>query len=91
MSSSTDNKMEKDLEIILNFIENHKKSQRIKDLFRDNNDRYYIWTTWHPSKLQTWGIIRNKVIELGWESSSFGFMMRALEKELTNTSQRSKP
>ena len=93
MSNSTENtiavKANQDLELILAIINNSPLKTYINNMFikgppinqgfmwcQDNGGPDCYWTEKEAQGLR---FIRNKVLELGWESSGYGIMFRSLE------------
>ena len=96
MSNSTENaiviKANQDLELILAIINNSPIKTYINNMFIkgppvntgflwccDNGGPDCYWTEKEGEALR---FIRNKVLELGWESSGYGIMMRKIQRKI---------
>lgn len=96
MSNSTENtiavKANQDLELILAIINNSPLKTYINNMFikgppinqgfmwcQDNGGPDCYWTEKEAQGLR---FIRNKVLELGWESSGYGIMMRKIQRKI---------
>ena len=96
MSNSTENtiviKSNQDLELILAIINNSPLKTYINNMFikgppinqgfmwcQDNGGPDCYWTEKEGEALR---FIRNKVLELGWESSGYGIMMRKIQRKI---------
>lgn len=82
-----DRKAQSDLTKIISFIENHEKSQDIYSIFSKGPDPEcgFMWTSsewWTQKQQEALEIISNKVLDLGWDSSGYGIMMRMIQNEM---------
>jgi hypothetical protein len=85
--SNLELKAEKDLNTIMDFIINHSKYNTIKKCFLKGPEqgKGYMWTDkewWGDGGKEAITIVSNKVLELGWDSNGYGFMMRLIENEI---------
>mgnify|MGYP001319791026 CR=1 FL=1 len=81
------------LEIITNFIYTHEKKDDIIKMFRKGPDpqRGFMWSGdewWSKEERIALKIIGNKVLDLGWDSSGYGYMMRLVEFEINKKDKR---
>ena len=82
-----DRKAQSDLTEIISFIENHENSQDIYSIFSKGPDPEcgFMWTSsewWTQKQQEALEIIDNKVLELGWDSTGYGIMMRMIQNEI---------
>ena len=96
MSNSTENtiviKANQDLELILAIINNSPLKTNINNMFIKGPpiDQGFMWCQdnggpdcyWTEKEAQALKFIRNKVLELGWESSGYGIMMRKIQRKI---------
>ena len=80
-------KAEKDLNTIMDFIINHSKYNTIKKCFLKGPEQGngYMWTDstwWGEEGKEAITIVSNKVLDLDWDSSGYGYMMRLIEYEI---------
>ena len=80
-------KQKADLNIIINFIENHTNRDDFYNLFLKGPDPEcgFMWTStewWTPEQLNALNIINKKVLDFGWESSGYGIMMRTIQNKI---------
>ena len=81
------------LEIITNFIYTHEKKDDIIKMFRKGPDPQsgFMWSGdewWSKEERIALKIIGNKVLDLGWDSSGYGYMMRLVEFEINKKDKR---
>ena len=80
-------KKQTDLKNIINFIENHSNRDDFYNLFLKGPDPEcgFMWTStewWTPQQLNALNIINKKVLDLEWDSSGYGIMMRAIQHKI---------
>ena len=80
-------KKNQDLNTIMNFINGHSTVNDIYSAFLKGPDPEcgFMWTTtewWTPKQADAIKLISVNVLNLGWDSSGFGLMMRAIENEI---------
>ena len=88
--STLELKAKKDLNTIMNFIINHSKYNTIKNCFLKGpeQDKGYMWTDcawWGEEEKAAITIVSNKVLDYGWDSSGYGYMMRLIENKIKST------
>lgn len=81
------------LELITNFIYTHEKRDDILKVFRKGPDPQsgFMWTGnewWSKEERIAVEIIGNKVLDLGWDSSAYGYMMRLVEFTIKEKDKR---
>lgn len=81
------------LEIITNFIYTHEKKNDILKMFRRGPDPQsgFMWSGnewWSEEERIAVEIIANKVLDLGWDSSGYGYMMRLVEFSINEKEKR---
>ena len=84
---SFDRKAQSDLTEIVSFIEKHEKSRDIYSIFSKGPEPGcgFMWTPtewWTPEQAKALKIISNKVLDLGWDSSGYGMMMRMIQDKM---------
>jgi hypothetical protein len=81
------------LKIITNFIYGHERKNDIIDMFLKGPDPEsgFMWTGdewWSQNETEAVEIIGNKVLDLGWDSSGYGYMMRLIEYTIKNKNKK---
>lgn len=73
--------VENDAQEALDFISNHELCDQITKLFMDSPaaNKRWMWTT-HGDAAFT--AIKNKVLDMGYDSSAYAMMMRNIEHEI---------
>ena len=84
---SLEQKSKNDSEKIMRFIESHPKFDAIYSAFTKGPDPQsgFMWTTtewWSPEEGEAIKIVSNKVLDYGWDSSGYGYMMRLIESKI---------
>ena len=84
---SLQEKCKHDSEKIMRFIESHPKFDAIYRAFMKGPDPQsgFMWTTtewWTQAEGEAIEIVSNKVLEYGWDSSGYGFMMRIIQDKI---------
>ena len=84
---SLEQKSKNDSEKIMRFIESHPKFDAIYSAFTKGPDPEcgFMWTTtewWSPVEGEAIKIVSNKVLDYGWDSSGYGYMMRVIESKI---------
>ena len=80
-------KSKHDSEAIMRFIESHELFNDIYSAFMKGPDPQsgFMWTTtewWSPVEGEAIKIVSNKVLDYGWDSSGYGYMMRVIESKI---------
>jgi hypothetical protein len=83
-------KAQKDLVTIMKYITSHDLREDIFSLFIKGPDpeQDFMWTPpvwWLENQAKGLKIVNEKVLELGWDSSGYGFMMRLIQEEVKKT------
>ncbi len=87
---SLQEKAEKDLVIIMKYISSQDLRNDIFSLFikGPDPDTGFMWTPtewWSENEAKGLKIVSEKVLELDWDSSGYGFMMRLIQQEVKKT------
>ena len=80
-------KSKQDSENIMRFIESHPKFDAIYRAFIKGPEPQngFMWTTtewWSEEEGEAIQIVRNKVLDYGWDSSGYGYMMRIIQSKI---------
>jgi len=80
-------KSKNDSEKIMRFIESHPKFDAIYSAFTKGPDPEsgFMWTTtewWTQEEGEAIEIVSNKVLDYGWDSSGYGYMMRVIQDKI---------
>lgn len=97
----TEEKAQQDLNFIIKYINNHENKQGIISMFMKGppKDKGYMWCCtqggpeyyWNYEEADGLKEIRNLVLNNGWDSSGYGFMMRKIQKEIEKNVFRNSP
>ena len=99
--TSMEQKAEKDLIFIVNYINNHENKQGIISMFMKGppKDKGFMWCDSKGGEEQYWTLnearglkeIGNLALEKGWDSSGYGFMMRKIQHAIKKEQLRRSP
>ena len=82
----------------IKFINNHEKKNDIVEMFNKDppEDTGFLWwdgirkadngvdSYWNVNEINALKIIRKAVLDAGWDSSGYGFMMRLIQTRIKN-------